>query len=367
VLQQEIVPHIQDGLVGSAEYTLTLVNKMEPTSLKKDLKREKFYNMGKASVSWHKDSGLVDFSSIAVYHSLRNVSDINTNSTTENVPWRVALRVASKDTQTPPLSVPLPSGSLYYLLDDFNHQHEHTVLAGSSQLRYSSTHRVERKGRGTWQYIRNKSVELLGNGEHIKSDDEQKLSEKRSDRIKRTRAQQQLLTEIEFEWLRQWYIQGKEHAMKHPYWHKPMKLLESWFEQLHNLTEEILGTLQAASKLDNSSGITAQVSDALFDVMIEAFEERAQLHDLWNQREKDSVFDTMPQQCRPFSSDTLDKWTKQDAHASISDIRKWRKAFVKRQRGDNSASSSHSNLTKKEKKKVASNWEAMLKAMTSKK
>ena len=28
-------------------------------------------------------------------------------------------------TTIPPLLVPLPSGSVYYMLDDFNHNHEH--------------------------------------------------------------------------------------------------------------------------------------------------------------------------------------------------------------------------------------------------
>ena len=36
--------------VGSADFNLTLVNKMDPTSTKRDLKREVAYNMGKTSV-----------------------------------------------------------------------------------------------------------------------------------------------------------------------------------------------------------------------------------------------------------------------------------------------------------------------------
>jgi hypothetical protein len=39
----------------------------------------------------------------------------------------------AKQTTTPPLSVPLASGTLYYLLDDFNHKkHEHVVWKGNT-------------------------------------------------------------------------------------------------------------------------------------------------------------------------------------------------------------------------------------------
>ena len=158
LLQHTVVPHVKGGLVGPADYSLTLVNRMEPTILKRDLKKERTYGMGKTSVSWHKDSGLMDFSSIAVYHTLTttdgcdhdNNDDNNSESERPSQDWRVALRVATatKDTTTPPLVVPLPSGALYYLLDDFNHNHEHAVLAGKNQVRYSSTHRVAREGRG---------------------------------------------------------------------------------------------------------------------------------------------------------------------------------------------------------------------------
>lgn len=35
-------------------------------------------------------------------------------------------------TSAPALAVPLPSRHAYYLLDDFNHHHQHSVLAGST-------------------------------------------------------------------------------------------------------------------------------------------------------------------------------------------------------------------------------------------
>ena len=66
MLQQHAAPHVSPpGMVGSADFNLTLINKMEPTTTKSDLKKEIGYGMGKISVGWHRDSGLKDFSSIA--------------------------------------------------------------------------------------------------------------------------------------------------------------------------------------------------------------------------------------------------------------------------------------------------------------
>jgi hypothetical protein len=83
--QDEIAPLVE--FVGSADYSLSLVNRMEPTSLKKDLNSDKDYSMGKTSVSWHKDSGLADFSSIAVYHTLRDTT--NEEYSDVRNPWKI--------------------------------------------------------------------------------------------------------------------------------------------------------------------------------------------------------------------------------------------------------------------------------------
>lgn len=335
VLEAQTVPHVPEGLVGSADYTLTLINRMEPTTVKKDLKRENSYGMGKTSVSWHRDSGLMDFSSIAVYHSLRDESG--------DIPWRVALRVAN----APPLSVPLPSGSLYYLLDDFNHKHEHAVLAGSNQLRYSSTHRVARDGRGTWQYIRDKCRGMLD------------VPPSESRLVKETRAQQQLLDEIEFEWLRQWYIQGQNHARLHPYWHKPIEKLEGWFQELEKRCLHLIEQLRKSSS--GKEKVSPSVTEDVFDVLIEAMEERSKTRVLWEERVQDPIFQSMPEDMRPFSSPALDR--SEDLKPLVADLRKYRKLFVKRKGEHNSKTAS---LTKKETRKIASNWES-IKATFSKK
>ena len=54
-----------EGKGGSTRFSLTLINRMDPTGLKPDLKDEPEFGMGKVSVSWHADSSLVHESTIA--------------------------------------------------------------------------------------------------------------------------------------------------------------------------------------------------------------------------------------------------------------------------------------------------------------
>ncbi|CAM9651676.1 unnamed protein product, partial [Hapterophycus canaliculatus] len=174
---------------------------MECSSAKRDLKPDPLFAMGKCSVSWHADSCLQDFSTIGVYHC------------TEPVPakpdWGIALRVSKEaegdghgdggggekgssagtgkarrrepgaavastttaapegreqEVVTPPLLVPLESGDAYFLLDDFNHFHEHAVVSGSSTLRYSSTHRVADTDGNTFAHVQKRCEEVLAGG-----------------------------------------------------------------------------------------------------------------------------------------------------------------------------------------------------------
>ncbi len=49
---------------GSCAFNLTLINRMECSGTKRDLKPDPLFAMGKCSVSWHADSCLQDFSTI---------------------------------------------------------------------------------------------------------------------------------------------------------------------------------------------------------------------------------------------------------------------------------------------------------------
>lgn len=307
-------------VLGSCEFTLTLVNRMEPSSQKKDLKRDPILQ-NKTSVSWHKDSGLMDFSSIAVYHKLIGDDVARTK------PWRVALRVASPSSKTPALEVPLPSGALYYLLDDFNHQHEHAVLSGATQLRYSSTHRVARGQ--TWESIKIRCQSILESNQPVAS---------ARQRAKQVRAKQQLWTELEFEWIRQWCIQGARHAELHPYWHGPLKYLEECWKSLNTMTLTVLNDLKNGSPEED-----------LYDVMIESYQERIALREKWEVRLRDPLYATMDAEAKPMTCESCPT-TLAELNSTLANLRTWKKRKFA------------GGKTKKEKRKVASNWEAMKKS-----
>lgn len=309
----------QDKPLGSCDFTLTLVNRMEPSSQKKDLKRDPILQ-NKTSVSWHKDSGLMDFSSIAVYHKLIGDEVARTK------PWRVALRVASPSSKTPALEVPLPSGALYYLLDDFNHQHEHAVLSGATQLRYSSTHRVARGQ--TWQSIKERCESIVESLEPAVS---------ARQRAKQLRARQQLWTELEFEWIRQWYIQGAQHAELHPYWHGPLKYLEQCWNSLNTATLIVLNDI-----------ISGVAEEDLYDIMIESYQERIALREKWDLRLRDPLYATLDAESKPMPCESC-VTTLAELKSTLGDLRTWKKRKFA------------VGKTKKEKRKVASNWEAMKK------
>lgn len=192
---------------GRAGFDICLVNRMEPSA---DLKDEPSIGFGKCAVSWHADSSLEHYSTIAVYQTI-----VNEKKGSANKDWSVALRVAHHAegpeasrrgtdiqstlvTDTPTVSVSLPSGSAYYLLDDFNHHHQHAVISeGSSHnVRYSCTHRLLRQSHNVTHILERcqKTCSLF----HKKG-------------TKIWRPEQVLLTEIESEWIRQFYIQGKQH------------------------------------------------------------------------------------------------------------------------------------------------------------
>lgn len=121
-------------------------------------------------VSWHADSTLEHFSTIGVYHVTSSAEDpctalpAQSSSSPEDAAsvdssWHIAMRVhydaegpnlgkpssraaemKSSDTDrqpVPPVLFALPSKSAYFLLDDFNHHHQHS---GQLVLRFVSCH-----------------------------------------------------------------------------------------------------------------------------------------------------------------------------------------------------------------------------------
>jgi alpha-ketoglutarate-dependent dioxygenase FTO len=202
---------------GRAHFDITLINRMVDTP---ELKKEPITGQGRCAVSWHADSTLEHYSTIAVYQTIMRSSYKASGQHShdeEDGPWSLALRVAhhsegptvartSSQTavvEAPTLAVTLPSGSAYYLLDDFNHHHQHAVLLDDSTkkhmtpgIRYASTHRLLREGH---------------NVRHILDRCQNSVAQFHKKGAKLWRSEQMLLEEIESEWIRQFYIQGEGH------------------------------------------------------------------------------------------------------------------------------------------------------------
>ena len=133
------------------------------------------------------------------------------------------------------------------------------------------------------------------------------------------------------------------------------------FEKLSKVSNKILTFLNRSSKEKSMQC----VSEDLFDIVIEAHENRYKLRSAWMGRLEDSIFDSIAIEMRPIPCDDLECGS---GAQNLSELRKWRSSFVNiRQSCRNESNSKRkrklSSLTKKEKKKVNSNWESMRKAM----
>ena len=215
-------------VTGSCEFNVTLINLMEPERKESvALKDEGQFGMGKASVSWHSDSSLQDTSTVAVYHQTSGGIDGDDTS------WHVALKCL--DGVTPALRVPLRSHSAYYMMRDFNLHHHHAVLNGDTR-RFSSTHRVAVTARDTFDYVKARCERALAvlpslkwragkwpRGRKPPRDANEPLSNA-------VRTLGETHREVEFQWIRMFWLQGTAHAAHHDgYWTRRIEeLTQAW-------------------------------------------------------------------------------------------------------------------------------------------
>lgn len=319
---------------GSCEYNLTLINRCFPDGEIK-LKDEPLFNKEKCTVSWHADSTLEHYSSIAVYHCTREISTgVNKEKIENNTEinelnptgcWRVALRLfnnaegplsnkfkaAGNDMKSsniaPPVAIELPNKYSYYLLDDFNHHHQHSVLSGNFD-RFASTHRVCRSEGHTYLSIKTKCESVLKDN---------------TTAIKQWKGIQIALSEVEFEWIRQMYIQGDLHYKLHSWWHIPIQeLLSLWFQleikslQMIDILRDAAGGIAELEKkildmtekedirrarkyLNKRRKRCENIDSNFFDVISELLLDRHMKRDGWLAREIDPSFREVPKECRP--------------------------------------------------------------------
>ncbi|CAM9326203.1 unnamed protein product, partial [Ectocarpus sp. 4 AP-2014] len=342
------------GEKGSCAFNLTLINRMECSGAKRDLKPDPLFSMGKCSVSWHADSCLQDFSTIGVYHC--------TDPVPAEPDWGIALRVSTEargggdgggdgdgvsngektrrkeadrrlkpgpkavssvaasaaeavpekqggEVLTPPLLIPLQSGDAYFLLDDFNHFHEHAVVSGSSTLRYSSTHRVANTDGNTFSHVQKRCEQALAGGGSAASggDDGQILN------LAQVRAEQALLTELESEWLNQFWVQGRRHASLHPWWRGPMALVLATWRELERRTSLTVQRLMFLRGQGGGEGVepggggraaeAAVVEPAAiakaFETVLRALEERRESRSRWSARFADPAYRSLAADLAP--------------------------------------------------------------------
>lgn len=334
-----------------SDYNICLINRMDSSS--KDYKLEPGMEQQNIAVAWHADSSLEHFSNIAVYQLIlpNDSNDCNANNDNgENSGWQLALRTTpnaegpniqadhSPDPNIPQISIGLPSGSAYYMLDDFNHHHQHAVLYDDNEagrdttptIRYSATYRLLRPSHTVAEVL--EQCQRVCRSFHKRG-------------VKTWRSEQLLLTHVESEWLRQFYIQGKHHFEKlwKDNWDAPLLQLWKYWQQLEERTRQTIDLLQFAAQgkcnenhiriddkeapppskaerkirdkkrkahttleglIERSTAVDGMHSgqDALFLIyrpFADLLQERATLREKWQKREKDHAFVTMQQQFRP--------------------------------------------------------------------
>ena len=231
---------------GSCDFNVALINLMDASAAASrsdvPLKDESRYGMGPTSVSWHSDSSLQPFSTVAVYHVCFDERSKNLQKKNDSS-WHVALRAL--DGRTPALRVPLPSRATYYMLRDFNAHHHHAVLAGDTR-RYSSTHRVAVVDKDTFDHIRRVCVSAVRSLPELRlmaanvKNHRKELGRKSSSaehgdafsaRLARlTQNIGDAHREVEFQWIRMFWLQGEEHARAHAaYWRERIgELTQAW-------------------------------------------------------------------------------------------------------------------------------------------
>ncbi|XP_068811701.1 alpha-ketoglutarate-dependent dioxygenase FTO isoform X1 [Struthio camelus] len=227
------------SLKNRTSFNLTLLNYMDPLQMLY-LKQEPYFGMGNMAVSWHHDENLVARSTVAVYSyscegsAVEESSEQNLKGRDPAV-WHVGLKVAW-DIETPGLAIPLHQGDCYLMLDDLNMTHQHCVLAGFLP-RFSSTHRVADCSRGTLDYIFGQCELALQNLQA--GSDSIPLSLK-SLEVAVVKQVEETHNEVEFEWLRQFWFQGKRYLKCTDWWLKPMARLEEFWRKMEVMTSLVL-------------------------------------------------------------------------------------------------------------------------------
>ena len=335
VLKQNRDQRVGNGLYdGSCAFNVALINLMDPADVSQNagvpLKNETSYGLGPTSVSWHSDSSLQDFSTVAVYHICDDERDQS---------WHVAFRTLEQPAITPALRVPLPSLSTYYMLRDFNAHHHHAVLAGNSK-RYSSTHRVAVVERDTFEYVKRKCAEIIAllpvfkrhalgarNGDPARNRDDP--SDERFDLPKLTQRLGEAHREVEFQWIRMFHVQGAEHAARHAHYWRPRieELTQAW-DCMELGLRWVLDCLRFGASEEGPAARSPPPSSRAYDVCAYVFLTVATEREAFEKRCSSRAYARLPEAQRPvMSAPKFEKTSPlpKNVRPVVSSLARWKK------------------------------------------
>ncbi|XP_051485477.1 alpha-ketoglutarate-dependent dioxygenase FTO isoform X2 [Apus apus] len=287
------------SLKNRTSYNLTLLNYMDPLQMLY-LKQEPYFGMGNMAVSWHHDENLVERSTVAVYSyscegSAMEESNEQKLKGRDPAVWHVGLKVAW-DIETPGLAIPLHQGDFYLMLDDLNMTHQHCVLAGFSP-RFSSTHRVADCSRGTLEYIFRQCELALQN---LQTDSDSMALSLKSLETAVIKQVEEIHNEVEFEWLRQFWFQGKRYLKCTDWWLKPMAKLEEFWRKMEIMTSLVLSEVRKEKQTEEQRNET-------ISCFLIVLTERQKLRQVWTARCQSEAAETLPEdqkpECHPFWTD----------------------------------------------------------------
>ena len=96
--------------------------------------------------------------------------------------------------------------------------------------------------------------------------------------------------QIEFEWLRQWGVQGSQHKSLHQYWTRQMEQVEVWWNQLETRTVKTVEALEAlAASPELAGGQPQNQVLRCFDVLSSQLVKRKEQREGWTRRLREKV------------------------------------------------------------------------------
>lgn len=174
------------------------------------------------------------------------------------------------------------------MTDDLNRTHQHCVLAGDT-ARFSSTHRVVQCCTGTLDYIQKRCSEAL---ENLHTDPEKSIKSLKSLLPSTLQRFEDIHNEVEFEWLRQYWFQGRRFARFCSWWTKPMEQMEKDWKEMERMTQLLLAVVEDEN--------TAQENRReMADILLNALTDRQQHRQTWRDRCQSSLAQTLPPEEAP--------------------------------------------------------------------